>query len=42
MIMVGKKVGQERLEESLGYAGMDTSVLDRYPHQLSGGQRSRS
>jgi peptide/nickel transport system ATP-binding protein len=23
MIMVGKKVGQERLEESLGYVGMD-------------------
>ena len=41
MIMVGKKVGQERLEESLGYVGMDLSVLDRYPHQLSGGQRQR-
>jgi peptide/nickel transport system ATP-binding protein len=39
--MVGKKVGQERLEESLGYVGMDTSVLARYPHQLSGGQRQR-
>ena len=34
-------MGQERLEESLGYVGMDTSVLDRYPHQLSGGQRQR-
>ena len=41
MLMVGKKVGQERLEESLGYVGMDRSVLDRYPHQLSGGQRQR-
>jgi peptide/nickel transport system ATP-binding protein len=41
MLMVGKKVGQERLEESLGYVGMDLSVLDRYPHQLSGGQRQR-
>ena len=41
MIMVGKKVGQERLEESLGYVGMDLSVMDRYPHQLSGGQRQR-
>jgi peptide/nickel transport system ATP-binding protein len=41
MIMVGKEVGRERLEESLGYVGMDTSVLDRYPHQLSGGQRQR-
>jgi ABC-type glutathione transport system ATPase component len=41
MIMVGKKVGQERLEESLGYVGMDTSVLARYRLQLSGGQRQR-
>ena len=41
MLMVGRKVGQERLEESLGYVGMDLSVLDRYPHQLSGGQRQR-
>ena len=39
--MVGKNVGQERLEESLGYVGMDLSVLARYPHQLSGGQRQR-
>jgi ABC-type oligopeptide transport system ATPase subunit len=31
----------ERLEESLGYVGMDLSVLARYPHQLSGGQRQR-
>jgi peptide/nickel transport system ATP-binding protein len=35
MLMVGKDVGKERLEESLGYVGMDLSVLDRYPHQLS-------
>jgi peptide/nickel transport system ATP-binding protein len=41
MLMVGKKVGKERLDESLGYVGMDTTVLDRYPHQLSGGQRQR-
>jgi peptide/nickel transport system ATP-binding protein len=41
MLMVGKNVGQERLEESLGYVGMDLSVLARYPHQLSGGQRQR-
>jgi len=41
MLMVGKDVGQERLEESLGYVGMDLSVLARYPHQLSGGQRQR-
>jgi peptide/nickel transport system ATP-binding protein len=41
MLMVGKSVGQERLEESLGYVGLDLSVLARYPHQLSGGQRQR-
>jgi ABC-type dipeptide/oligopeptide/nickel transport system ATPase subunit len=35
MLMVGKKVGQERLEESLGYVGMDLSVLDRYPRGRS-------
>jgi ABC-type dipeptide/oligopeptide/nickel transport system ATPase subunit len=42
MLMVGKKFGQERLEESLAYVGMDTSVLSRYAHQLSGGQGSGS
>ena len=41
MRLVGKKVGQERLEEALGHVGMDLTVLDRYPHQLSGGQRQR-
>jgi len=41
MRMLDSKVGQERLEESLGYVGMDLSVLDRHPHQLSGGQRQR-
>jgi peptide/nickel transport system ATP-binding protein len=39
--LVGRDVGQQRLEESLGHVGMDLSVLDRYPHQLSGGQRQR-
>jgi peptide/nickel transport system ATP-binding protein len=39
--LVGRQVGQQRLEESLGHVGMDLSVLDRYPHQLSGGQRQR-
>ena len=41
MLLVGREVGEKRLEESLGYVGMDRSVLDRYPHQLSGGQRQR-
>jgi ABC-type oligopeptide transport system ATPase subunit len=41
MRLVGRQVGQQRLEESLGHVGMDLSVLDRYPHQLSGGQRQR-
>jgi hypothetical protein len=35
MIMVGKKVGQERLEESLGYVGMDlrcwTAIHTSFP-----------
>jgi peptide/nickel transport system ATP-binding protein len=39
--LVGRQVGQQRLEESLGHVGMDLSVLERYPHQLSGGQRQR-
>src|SRR5918997_2039454 len=39
MLLVGREVGEKRLDESLGYVGMDRSVLDRYPHQLSGGQR---
>jgi peptide/nickel transport system ATP-binding protein len=41
MRLLDTKVGQDRLEESLGYVGMDSTVLDRYPHQLSGGQRQR-
>ncbi len=41
MRLVGGHVGQQRLAESLGYVGMDLSVLGRYPHQLSGGQRQR-
>ena len=41
MALLDSKVGQERLEESLGYVGMDLSVLERHPHELSGGQRQR-
>jgi peptide/nickel transport system ATP-binding protein len=42
MRLLARNVGQERLEESLGYVGLKPAdVLDRYPHQLSGGQRQR-
>ena len=41
MALLDSKVGQDRLEESLGYVGMDRSVLERHPHELSGGQRQR-
>jgi len=42
MRLLEGKVGQERLDESLGYVGLKAAdVLDRYPHQLSGGQRQR-
>lgn len=42
MRLLEDKVGEERLEESLGYVGLKPAdVLDRYPHQLSGGQRQR-
>jgi peptide/nickel transport system ATP-binding protein len=42
MRLLEHKVGQERLEESLGHVGLDPAdVLDRFPHELSGGQRQR-
>lgn len=42
MRLLEGSVGQDRLEESLGYVGLKApDVLDRYPHQLSGGQRQR-
>ena len=42
MRLLDEKVGQERLEESLGHVGLHArDVLDRYPHELSGGQRQR-
>jgi len=42
MRMLEGQVGQDRLEESLGYVGLKAAdVLDRYPHQMSGGQRQR-
>ena len=40
--LLDQKVGQERLEESLGHVGLHAKdVLDRFPHELSGGQRQR-
>ena len=42
MRLLDDQVGQERLEESLGYVGLNAKdVLDRFPHELSGGQRQR-
>ncbi|WP_433306018.1 ABC transporter ATP-binding protein [Actinoplanes sp. CA-030573] len=41
MRLVGREVGRQRLEESLGHVGMTPDVLGRYPHELSGGQRQR-
>ena len=42
MRLLDDKVGQERLEESLGHVGLNAKdVLDRFPHELSGGQRQR-
>lgn len=39
--LLDENIGQDRLVEALGHVGLDTSVLDRYPHQMSGGQRQR-
>ena len=40
--LLDDKVGQERLEESLGHVGLHAKdMLDRFPHELSGGQRQR-
>lgn len=42
MRLLEETVGQDRLDEALGYVGLKAAdVLDRYPHQLSGGQRQR-
>jgi peptide/nickel transport system ATP-binding protein len=41
ILLVGREVGRQRLEEALGHVGMDVDVLSRYPHELSGGQRQR-
>lgn len=32
---------RERLEEAITAVGLDVSMLDRYPHEFSGGQRQR-
>ncbi len=32
---------RERVEESAGRAGLPADLLDRFPHQLSGGQKAR-
>ncbi|WP_022856132.1 oligopeptide/dipeptide ABC transporter ATP-binding protein [Thermodesulfobacterium thermophilum] len=36
-----KKEGLSKAQELLNQVGLDTSVLEKYPHELSGGQRQR-
>lgn len=31
----------DRISEAFRHTGLDTAMIDRYPHQLSGGQRQR-
>ncbi|MCB4324052.1 ABC transporter ATP-binding protein [Alcaligenes sp. 13f] len=40
-IGVDPKVAIERVTEVLSIVGLDADVLERYPHQFSGGQRQR-
>jgi len=35
-------IEEEKLEKILSNVGLDTSILERYPHELSGGQRQRA
>ena len=37
----GEPCPRERLGEMLGEVGLETSALERYPHEFSGGQRQR-
>lgn len=37
----GKKELSERVKELLNIVGLNTSLVDRYPHEMSGGQRQR-
>lgn len=39
---VSKKEGEERLKEVAEDAGISPSLLDKYPHQLSAGQKQRA
>jgi peptide/nickel transport system ATP-binding protein len=37
----GERCPRERLVEMLGEVGLESSALERYPHEFSGGQRQR-
>ncbi|MDR1979686.1 MAG: ABC transporter ATP-binding protein [Synergistaceae bacterium] len=37
-----KREGRKYASELLGTVGLETSILDRYPHELSGGQKQRA
>ncbi len=39
--VVEKSKRMDRMIELLGYVGLPTEALDRYPHEFSGGQRQR-
>ncbi|WP_059172326.1 ABC transporter ATP-binding protein [Bacillus sp. FJAT-27445] len=39
--VVAKPKRMERMLELLGYVGLPSEALDRYPHEFSGGQRQR-
>jgi peptide/nickel transport system ATP-binding protein len=38
---VGRKDREQRVVELAGLVGLPTNLLDRFPHQLSGGQKAR-
>jgi peptide/nickel transport system ATP-binding protein len=41
-LKIKKKELEERLREILSSMGLKTSILDRYPHELSGGMKQRT
>jgi ABC-type glutathione transport system ATPase component len=41
-LKIPRKAGRERAAELLLSAGLDSSMLARYPHELSGGQKQRA
>jgi len=41
-LKIKKEELEERLREILSSMGLKTSILDRYPHELSGGMKQRT